>query len=146
MKKLFKTYEGLLDKLTDLPPLFMRLMLAYGFYKPMTYKIKDFSGTADWFASLGMPFPLLNAYMAGITELLGVIFLVFGFKTRYIAFPLIITMLVAIFTVHIDNGFNAGKNGYEIPLYYIVMLFTLMVTGSGRYSLDHIIVKRMSSK
>jgi hypothetical protein len=34
--------------------------------------------------------------------------------------PLIITMIVAIVTVYWENGFEAGENGFEIPLYYII--------------------------
>jgi putative oxidoreductase len=44
-----------------------------------------------------------------------------------------------LFTVHLSNGFAAGDNGYEIPLYYLLMLFALMVYGSGRYSLDYLL-------
>ena len=33
---------------------------------------------------------------------------------------LMIVMLVAIFTVHIGNGFAAGDNGFEIPFYYLL--------------------------
>lgn len=45
-------------------------------------------------------------------------------------------MIVAIATVHIGNGFEAGENGFEIPLYYILMLLTLFTFGAGKYSLD----------
>jgi len=48
-------------------------------------------------------------------------------------------MLVAIKTVHLANGFEAGSNGYEIPLYYIIMLITLVVYGPGKISIDRII-------
>ena len=47
-------------------------------------------------------------------------------------------MLVAIFTVHSGNGFEAGNNGYEIPLYYILMNLILIAFGAGKYSLDRI--------
>ncbi len=51
-------------------------------------------------------------------------------------------MLVAIFTVHIGNGFAAGDNGFEIPFYYLLMLFSLMAFGAGKYSIDHILKKK----
>jgi putative oxidoreductase len=139
MKRIAQLYESTLNKLTDLPPLILRLVLAYGFFTPAKYKVTDFSGTASWFDSLGIPMPVISAYAAGITEMAGVILLTLGFKTRYISLPMIFTMLVAIFTVHIDNGFSAAKNGYEIAFYYIIMLFTLMVIGSGRISLDYLL-------
>jgi len=48
-------------------------------------------------------------------------------------------MFVAIKTVHLANGFEAGSNGYEIPLYYVLMLFTLLIYGPGKFSVDRII-------
>lgn len=135
-------YYNKISQLKDFPLLFLRLILAYGFFNPAMMKIKDINSIAEWFGSLGIPMPLLNAYLAAGTEVLGVIFLFFGFFTRIITIPLIITMIVAIFTVHLGNGFEAGENGFEIPLYYIIMLFTLMVFGSGKISLDHFLFKK----
>jgi hypothetical protein len=54
-------------------------------------------------------------------------------------------MIVAIKTVHWANGFDAGNNGFEIPLYYLIMLLTLMVFGSGKISLDNFINNRHSA-
>jgi len=51
-------------------------------------------------------------------------------------------MVVAIITVHFGNGFEAGNNGFEIPLYYMLMLFALFVNGAGRISVDHFIAKK----
>ncbi len=93
---------------------------------------------AQWFESLDYPLPLVNAYLAGTTEAAGVVLLLLGLGTRLISIPLMFTMLVAIFTVHIGNGFAAGNNGFEIPLYYFLMLFVLMAFGSGKYSIDYI--------
>ncbi len=130
------------SKLKDLPLLFIRLVLAYGFFNPAMMKLKDITSIAEWFGSIGIPFPTLNAYLATGTEVLGVILLTLGLFTRLISIPLIITMIVAIVTVHGENGFEAGENGFEIPLYYIIMLFTLVVYGSGKISLDHVLAKR----
>lgn len=134
------------SKLTDLPPLFFRLILAVGFYKPATMKLKNFEGIVEWFGSMGMPLPKLNAFLATGTETLGVILLLLGLATRLISIPLIIVMIVAITTVHLGNGFDAGNNGWEIPLYYILMLFSLIVTGPGKFSIDNIIQSRSSKK
>jgi putative oxidoreductase len=87
--------------------------------------------------------PAFNAYMAAGTESLGVLLLFLGLGTRIITIPLMVVMLVAIFTVHLANGFEAGSNGYEIPLYYLIMLFTLLVFGPGKISLDHLSKKFM---
>lgn len=142
MKNLISKYTKTVSKLTDLPPLIIRAILVYGFYSPALYKVSDFSGTARWFDSIGMPFPTLNAYLAGITEFSGVILLALGLGTRLISIPLIVTMLVAIFTVHIDNGFSAAHNGFEIPFYFIIFLIVLIIYGPGRLSLDYLISRR----
>jgi len=115
-----------------------RLLLAYGFYEPAMNKWKDIDSVATWFGSLGIPFPTINAYMAATTEIVGVGLLVLGLFTRLISLPLIVVMIVAIFTVHIDNGFSAGANGFEIPLYYMIFLIIFVSHGAGRFSLDHI--------
>ncbi|MEA1913792.1 MAG: DoxX family protein, partial [Campylobacterota bacterium] len=102
-------------------------------------KWKDISSVASWFDSMGIPLPLLNAYMAATTELLGVVLLTFGLMTRAISVPLIVVMMVAIVTVHLPNGFSAGDNGFEIPLYYMLFLFVFLAHGGGKFSLDSII-------
>lgn len=127
----------------DLPSLFFRLILAYGFYGPATMKWGNISGIAEWFGSMGIPLPTLNAYLAASTEMAAVILLPLGLATRFISIPLIITMVVAIVTVHLGNGFEAGSNGFEIPLYYMLMLFALLINGAGKISVDHLISKRL---
>lgn len=124
-------------------PLFgLRLALAYGFYGPAKLKLADIPAIASWFEEIGIPFPHVNAYLATGTEVLGVILLALGLGTRLIAIPLIVTMLVAIATVHWANGFEAGNNGFEIPLYYILMLLVLLFFGAGKFSVDGLLASR----
>jgi len=134
-----------LSKLEDLPLFLIRLILAYGFYVPAMMKWRNISGIAEWFGSMGIPMPMLNAYLSATAEIAGVILLPLGLATRFISIPLMFTMVVAIITVHMGNGFDAGDNGFEIPLYYILMLLVLMVNGAGRFSLDYIISRKMNS-
>jgi len=140
--KIFNKYESavrVLRRFSDLPLLFMRLVLAYGFWGTGMMKWKNIDGVAGWFGSLGIPFPTLNAYLAASVEIIGVIFLILGLTIRIISLPLMFVMLVAIFTVHLHNGFEAGNNGFEIPLYYLIMLFTLFIYGGGKISLDNVL-------
>jgi putative oxidoreductase len=140
-------YSGLVErvsKLKGLPLLFFRLVLAYGFYGPAKMKFNDITSVAGWFESLGYPLPTFNAYIAAGTEALGVILLFLGLGTRLISIPLIVIMLVAITTVHWSNGFQASDNGFEIPLYYLLMLFSLVVFGGGKWSLDALIENKLN--
>ncbi len=85
---------------------------------------------------------LFRIILAMSTEVLGIVLLTLGFGSRVIALPMMFVMVVAIFTTHISNGFAAGDNGFEIPLYYFLMLFALVVYGSGKFSLDYLIANR----
>jgi putative oxidoreductase len=143
MVAIIKKMETLLDKGQDFARLFLRLILAYGFYAPAMNKWADIGAVATWFGeSLGIPFPLLNAYMAASTEFAGVVLLVLGLGVRFIALPMMLVMVVAIVTVHLANGFSSGDNGFEIPLYYLLMLFTLATHGGGRFGLDGLFIKK----
>jgi putative oxidoreductase len=146
MKKLIEKYRSALKyilKLKDLNILAIRLVLAYGFYNPAIMKWQNIGAIKDWFASLGIPFPALNAYLSATTEITGVALLVLGLANRIISIPLIIVMIIAIVTVHWGNGFEAGNNGFEIPLYYILMLLVILVNGAGKYSVDYFIRKKL---
>ncbi len=141
-----KNINKYLEKLKDFPPLLFRLVLAYGFYGPATMKLKNFDGIIEWFSGLGIPLPKLNAFLATGTEITGILLLILGLATRIISIPLMIVMIVAIITVHLGNGFEAGDNGFEIPIYYMLMLFSLLITGPGKFSLDALITKYYNKK
>ena len=142
MKRYYQLFTEKVSSLSDIPLLLMRLVLAYGFYKPAMMKWQNIDGIIQWFEGMGMPLPALNAYMAATTEALGVLLLTLGLGVRIISIPLMITMFVAIKTVHWGNGFEAGNNGFEIPLYYLIMLFTLLVYGGGKFSVDYFLRKK----
>lgn len=128
--------------LRNLLLLSIRLVLAYGFLNPALNKWADISGIAAWFAELGIPLPGLNAYLSASTEIAGVALLTLGLSTRLISIPLIINMIVAITAVHWSNGFEAGNNGFEIPLYYILLLLVLLINGAGKFSIDYFLSKK----
>lgn len=135
-----------MNKAQDLPLLFLRLILAYGFWEPAKTKWADINSVAEWFEGMGIFAPKLNAYLAASTEMAGVFLLILGLGTRIICIPLIITMIVAIKTVHWENGFAASDNGYEMALYYMLMLITLMCFGPGKLSIDYLIRKKLDKK
>lgn len=83
--------------------------------------------------------------MAATTEMLGVILLTVGFLTRIISVPLMVIMVVAIFSVYISNGFSIGNNGFEIPLYCLLFLFILVSHGAGKFSLDYLFLEKVGS-
>lgn len=67
--------------------------------------IIEWFGNAEW--GLGLPLPDLLAYLATYTELVGGFLLLIGLFTRLISLPLLFTMIIAMTTVHLDNGWFA---------------------------------------
>ena len=100
-----------LQYLDGLAPLAMRLYLVPVFWMAGTQKIAGMENTIDWFGNpdwgLGLPFPSLLAHLAAYTEAVGALLLLLGLAIRWISVPLIVTMLVAAFAVHWDNGWAA---------------------------------------
>ncbi|GIT98831.1 DoxX family protein [Sulfurovum sp. TSL1] len=139
LKGIYPNARNILSRGRDIALLLARLTIAYGFYNPAMQKWSDISSVGEWFGTLGIPLPALNAYLAASTELLGVVLLTLGLFTRLISLPLIVMMVVAIVTVHIGHGFSAGDNGFEIPLYYILFLALFASFGAGKFSLDHLL-------
>ena len=102
-------------KLDFVAPLLIRLYLAPIMWMAGTRKLTGFENTVAWFGNpdwgLGLPFPTLMAALATGTEVLGGLFLLVGFATRWIAIPLSVTMVVAAVTVHLQNGWLAIAEG-----------------------------------
>lgn len=142
MDKVCNTLRAFSNSFQSVSLLFVRLILAYGFYEPAMNKFSNINEVAQWFGGMGIPFPTLNAYLAASTEIIGVLLLSLGLGVRLISVPLIVVMIVAIATVHLSHGFSAGNNGFEIPLYYIILLFVLVTHGAGRISLDNLMQKK----
>ncbi|MGK0183235.1 MAG: putative oxidoreductase [Halioglobus sp.] len=142
MKKFYDLITLSLGKLENLSLLLFRLTLAYCFLEPATKKVTNFMGVVEWFESIPLIFPTLLAFLTTSIEALGVPLLFLGLGCRSISALMSIIMLVAVTIVYGGNGFSASNGGYEINLYYLIMLFYLTVRGAGSYSLDHLIQRK----
>lgn len=94
-----------------LAPLLIRLYLAPVLMQAGWNKFMAFDSTVEWFGNtdwgLGLPMPEVLAFLAASSELVGGVMLVIGLAVRWISVPLMVTMLVAMFAVHWDNGWLA---------------------------------------
>jgi putative oxidoreductase len=137
IKKILATRAGLATSL-------LHIVLGIIFIKEGSGKLFGWfggGGIADisgYFQNLGIPFPLANAYLVGYTEFLGGIALLAGFLTRLAALPIVITMLVAIFSAHRDGGYN-------YPLLILASCLVLVQAGGGPFSLDRLMTGRRES-
>ncbi len=114
MKASLAKLHSLLDStrvLDFLAPLALRLYLVPVFWMAGTTKVEGFDGIVEWFGNpdwgLGLPLPWLMAFLATWTEVLGAISLLLGLAVRWIAVPLMFTMIVAAGAVHLENGWQA---------------------------------------
>lgn len=107
-------YHRVIDALAQaegLPLLLLRIYLAPVMMQAGWNKFIGWENTVAWFGNtewgLGLPMPELMAFLAASTELVGGALLLIGLATRLVAIPLMVTMIVAIFTVHWENGWLA---------------------------------------
>ncbi|MCU8093780.1 DoxX family protein [Shewanella sp. SM20] len=115
---LVSLYQKLLNMsryFEGLAPLALRIYLAPVLMQAGYNKLAHFEDTVAWFANpdwgLGLPMPAVMAGLAAGTEFFGAILLLLGLATRLISIPLMVTMLVAAFTVHWPNGWLAIADG-----------------------------------
>jgi putative oxidoreductase len=131
--------------LTDWGLLLLRLALGVVFIAHGSQKLFGWFGgqglaaTIQGFEKGGIPAPL--AYLVPFTEFLGGLGLIFGVLARLSAIGISVIMLVAIFKVHLANGFFMnwmGKQpgeGFEYHLLVLGMAATVLLAGPGRLAL-----------
>lgn len=137
----------------DWAVLILRLIIGFGF---MVHGWAKFSrgpaGFGKLLEQLGVPLPDVMAWVVPFVELLGGLAILLGVFVKIVGVPLIITMLVAMFTVLLRYGFSTintvgltetgpkfGPPGYELNLLYIAGLVSLILIGAGRFSIDNLI-------
>jgi len=128
----------------------LRLIVGLGFVEHGYAKL---SRGADTFIAilhaLGTPFPDLLGWATILVEIVGGLLIFLGAFVPLATVPMIVVLLVAIFTVHLPNGFSSikllsydaagahfGQPGYETDLLYIAGLLALSIGGAGPLSLD----------
>ncbi|HEX3276704.1 MAG TPA: DoxX family protein [Gemmatimonadales bacterium] len=128
----------------------LRLVVGYGF---LAHGVAKWSRGPAGFARLlhqvGVPLPGPTAYLVTLLEVFGGLALLTGAFVALVSIPLVVSMLVAMFTVQLRYGFSSvntigltpagpvfGPPGYEINLLYIAALIAIAGLGPGPWSLD----------
>jgi putative oxidoreductase len=109
-------------------------MLTHGL--PKFYKLM--AGDLQFSDPIGIGEPS-TLFLAVFAEVICSTFILIGLGTRLATVPLIATMLVAAFVSNWNDPF--GKK--ELPLLYLFIYTTLFVLGSGKYSVDSLLSKRL---
>lgn len=136
---MIKITDGAQKWMTDAGLLGMRLMVGVVFTYHGAQKLfgvlggPGIEGFAGFLASLGVPLPTLNAYLAGGAEFFGGLLLITGVGARLASIPLVFTMLVAAFVA--KDGFDARSGGMEYPLTLAFVVAGLGLIGPGRLTI-----------
>jgi putative oxidoreductase len=96
-------------------------------------------GTGAWMASIGIEPGQAMAALAGSAEFLGGLLLIIGLLVRPAAAILAVTMVVAIATVHLQNGLFMSNGGYEFGLALLAISVSLVFRGAGDVSADRLL-------
>src|SRR5262249_12131071 len=137
-------------------PLPLRLVIGYGFMAHGWAKLsRGPEGFARLLEQIGAPLPEATAWVSTFIEILGGLAILAGAFVAVVSLPLIVMMLVALFTVHLRYGFSAintigltadgpqfGPPGIEVNLLYIACLVALILGGAGIFSIDRLLSQR----
>jgi len=92
-----------------------------------------------WFTELHFPFPLVMAFLAKGSELVGGIFLIPGLFTKKAGLLVAFTMFIATVTANLGKDFNID-GGFTISYFLFALIF--VEWGAGEFSLDYLIFKK----
>jgi len=112
------------------------------FHGKMVFDSQIMSGMAGSLsADMGMPMPLLMAYLAKGSEFFGGLLFALGLLTRFVSIPLVITMSVAVFGAHHGEITGDAEHAFLFLLVFVAFFFI----GSGKLSVDYL-VRRSAGK
>jgi uncharacterized membrane protein YphA (DoxX/SURF4 family) len=111
MTHIYQQIIARLQVADGIPLLLLRLYLAPVMIQAGWNKASSFDSIVDWFGNddygLGLPMPFVMAFLATAAELVGGVLLLLGALTRLVSIPLMVTMIVAMVSVHAKNGWLA---------------------------------------
>ncbi|WP_211303552.1 DoxX family protein [Chitinophaga ginsengisoli] len=112
------------------------LMMPHGFFK-----LKDFGEIVGEFMNfLGLG-STASLWLVIIAEIFCSVLLVIGLFTRLAIIPLLITSIVIVFVAHHGDIFGEAAGGF----YYLLVYTAILLLGAGKYSVDHLIGRRLAS-
>src|SRR6266567_332301 len=133
-------------------PLLLAIRLYWGwqFWQAGWGKLSDISKTVDYFTSLGIPAPALNAHFVAVLEAGGGILLILGLGSRLIALPLLIDMIMAYVTADreaLGSIFTDPDKFYAAaPYTFLFASLPILVFGPGKLSVDTLIARYRKKK
>jgi len=140
-------FKKLIQTDDDVSRLLMRVLLGIVFFPHGAQKLLGWFGGGGFSETMSMfmdkmGIPAVLAFLAIMAESVGAVALIAGFLTRIAALGIATNMTVAIFMVHLPNGFfmnwfgNQKGEGYEFHILAIALAVALIIKGGGKWSID----------
>jgi len=149
METLYRKWVALLDRLRGFFLLAVRLYWGWGFMQAGWGKVSHLSRVAEYFQSLGIPFPQANAALAGSTEMAGGLLLLLGLGARLVPVPLLFVLGVAYATAEKEAlqalWSDPDKFTAATPFLFAFACLVVLFCGAGPWSADTWIACRKKS-
>jgi putative oxidoreductase len=130
--------------------LVMRLYWGWQLFLTGKGKLMNLDRTANFFESLHIPMPKLNALMAGLTECFGGLLLVIGLGSRLVSIPVAFTMIIAYLTADMEAVRSIFSDPEKLtsaaPFLFLLMAIVVLAFGPGCFSLDALIGRKFREK
>jgi putative oxidoreductase len=128
---------------------FLLLLRVYFFWQLFLTgkgKLANIGKVTEFFASLGIPLPALNAYFIGSLECFGSLLLIAGLASRPLALLIGASMIVAYITADFDAVTNILTDPDKFvkadPFPFLLTALIIYVFGPGAFSLDNVLKRR----
>jgi putative oxidoreductase len=146
IERLYGWFLRIANSLQSPVLLLVRLYWGWQFFDTGRGKLADISKVVDYFTSLGVPAPSLNAHFIAILECVGGVLLILGLASRLIALPLLIDMIMAYVIADreaLGSIFSEPDKFYNAaPFTFLLASLLILVFGPGKFSLDTLIAAK----
>ena len=150
LRPLLDKFDGLAAYLQSPLLLVIRLYWGVSFAQTGWGKLMNLDRTTEFFTSLNLPMPRLNAIAAGSTECLGGVLLALGLFARPAAVPLTFTMIVAYATADREAllGIFSAPDKFlgADPFLFLFASLLVLAFGPGKLSLDALLAKKTAAQ
>jgi putative oxidoreductase len=145
LAKLRRLIHTVADRLKWLPPTVARLTLGWLFLQSGWGKLHNLPKVIEYFTSLGVPAPQIQAPFAAVMEFTCGALLLAGLITRLASLPLIGIMTIAILTANRGDIHELSDLFGMAEYLNIALLLWLGACGAGPISLDRVFAKRLDA-
>jgi putative oxidoreductase len=146
-------YRLLVSWLNYLQSPFLLLLRVYFFWQLFLAgkgKLSNIGKVTEFFTSLHIPLPTLNAYFIGSLECFGSLLLIIGLGSRLLSLLIVISMTVA----YLAGDFEAVSSIFSDPdkfvkadpFPFLITALIILIFGPGKFSLDAVIARLIGQK